>query len=72
MPWGIGTKSKVGAHHLFDMPWIMHHLGTSAATVIERLFASCNLNTRMVSYSRRISRQSEMMAAGPGRARPCP
>lgn len=42
--WGFRAEAKVAADHLSDMPWIVHHPGTSDATVIERLFASCNLH----------------------------
>jgi DNA-binding transcriptional LysR family regulator len=49
--WGFRTEAKVAADHLSDMPWIMHHPGTSDATVIERLFAGCNLHPRVVAYS---------------------
>jgi DNA-binding transcriptional LysR family regulator len=30
--WGFRTDAKVAADHLSDMPWIMHHPGTSDAT----------------------------------------
>jgi DNA-binding transcriptional LysR family regulator len=66
--WGIGTDSKVAAPHLSDMPWIMHHPGTSDATVIERLFASCNLHPRVVAYSDDFHASLEMAAAGLGAA----
>lgn len=66
--WGIGTDSKVAADHLSDMPWIVHHPGTSDATVIERLFASCNLHPRVVAYSDDFHASLEMAAAGLGAA----
>jgi DNA-binding transcriptional LysR family regulator len=66
--WGIGTNSKVAADHLSDMPWIVHHPGTSDATVIERLFASCNLHPRVVAYSDDFHASLEMAAAGLGAA----
>ncbi|MHA7221627.1 LysR family transcriptional regulator [Arthrobacter sp. RHLT1-20] len=66
--WGIGTESKVAADHLSDMPWIVHHPGTSDATVIERLFASCNLHPRVVAYSDDFHASVEMAAAGLGAA----
>jgi DNA-binding transcriptional LysR family regulator len=50
------------------MPWIMHHPGTSDATVIERLFASCNLHPRVVAYSDDFHASLEMAAAGLGAA----
>ncbi|MET3811749.1 DNA-binding transcriptional LysR family regulator [Arthrobacter sp. UYEF3] len=66
--WGIGPESKVAADHLSDMPWIMHHPGTSDATVIERLFASCNLHPRVVANSDDFHASLEMAAAGLGAA----
>lgn len=66
--WGFRTEAKVAADHLSDMPWIMHHPGTSDATVIERLFASCNLHPRVVAYSDDFHASLEMAAAGLGAA----
>jgi DNA-binding transcriptional LysR family regulator len=66
--WGFRTDAKVAADHLSDMPWIVHHPGTSDATVIERLFASCNLHPRVVAYSDDFHASLEMAAAGLGAA----
>ena len=66
--WGFRTEAKVAADHLSDMPWIMHHPGTSDATVIERLFAGCNLHPRVVAYSDDFHASLEMAAAGLGAA----
>lgn len=66
--WGIRTDAKMAADHLSDMPWIVHHPGTSDATVIERLFASCNLHPRVVAYSDDFHASLEMAAAGLGAA----
>ena len=66
--WGFRTDAKVAADHLSDMPWIMHHPGTSDATVIERLFAGCNLHPRVVAYSDDFHASLEMAAAGLGAA----
>jgi DNA-binding transcriptional LysR family regulator len=66
--WGFRTEAKVAADHLSDMPWIMHHPGTSDATVIERLFASCNLHPRVVAHSDDFHASLEMAAAGLGAA----
>jgi DNA-binding transcriptional LysR family regulator len=66
--WGFRTEAKVAADHLSDMPWIMHHPGTGDATVIERLFASCNLHPRVVAYSDDFHASLEMAAAGLGAA----
>ncbi|APX03693.1 LysR family transcriptional regulator [Arthrobacter sp. QXT-31] len=66
--WGFRTDAKVAADHLSDMPWIMHHPGTSDATVIERLFAGCNLHPRVVAHSDDFHASLEMAAAGLGAA----
>ncbi|PNH84268.1 LysR family transcriptional regulator [Arthrobacter sp. AFG20] len=66
--WGFRTEAKVAADHLSDMPWIMHHPGTSDATVIERLFAGCNLHPRVVAYSDDFHASLEMAGAGLGAA----
>ncbi|MFE5839309.1 LysR family transcriptional regulator [Arthrobacter sp. NPDC056493] len=66
--WGFRTDAKVAADHLSDMPWIMHHPGTSDATVIERLFAGCNLHPRVVAYSDDFHASLEMAAGGLGAA----
>lgn len=66
--WGFRSDAKVAADHLSDMPWIMHHPGTSDATVIERLFAGCNLHPRVVAYSDDFHASLEMAAAGLGAA----
>jgi DNA-binding transcriptional LysR family regulator len=66
--WGFRADAKVAADHLTDMPWIVHHPGTSDATVIERLFASCNLHPRVVAYSDDFHASLEMAAAGLGAA----
>ncbi len=64
--WGIRPGSEVTAAQLSDMPWIVHHPGTSDAAVIERLFASCNLHPRVVSYCDDFNACLEMAAAGLG------
>jgi DNA-binding transcriptional LysR family regulator len=66
--WGIRTEAKMAADHLSEMPWIVHHPGTSDATVIDRLFASCNLHPRVVAYSDDFHASLEMAAAGLGAA----
>ncbi|MEV8147433.1 LysR family transcriptional regulator [Arthrobacter sp. NPDC080073] len=66
--WGIREDAEMQASQLSDMPWIMHHPGTSDAVVIERLFASCNLYPRVVAYSDDFHASLEMAAAGLGAA----
>ncbi|GAA4031779.1 LysR family transcriptional regulator [Arthrobacter methylotrophus] len=66
--WGIREEAEMQASQLSDMPWIMHHPGTSDAVVIERLFASCNLHPRVVAYSDDFHASLEMAAAGLGAA----
>lgn len=66
--WGLQAGSQVSASQLAEMPWIMHHPGTADATVIERLFASCNLHPRVVAYCDDFNASLEMAAAGFGAA----
>lgn len=66
--WGIAEGSAVSAGQLADMPWIMHHPGTSDATVIERLFASCNLHPHIAAYCDDFNASLAMAAAGMGAA----
>jgi len=66
--WGIAAGSEVAAAQLSDMPWIMHHPGTSDATVIERLFASCNLHPRVAAYSDDFNASLQLASVGLGAA----
>jgi DNA-binding transcriptional LysR family regulator len=66
--WGIRPGARMAAAQLSDMPWILHHPGTSDATVIERLFASCNLYPRVVANSDDFNASLELAAAGLGAA----
>ena len=66
--WGFRADANVAADHLSEMPWIMHHPGTSDAMVIERLFAGCNLHPRVVAHSDDFHASLEMAAAGLGAA----
>lgn len=66
--WGIRPGAKIAAAQLSDMPWIMHHPGTSDATVIERLFASCNLHPRVAAYSDDFNASLQLASVGLGAA----
>ena len=66
--WGIRPGAEVAAAQLSDMPWIMHHPGTSDATVIERLFASCNLHPRVAAYSDDFNASLQLASVGLGAA----
>jgi DNA-binding transcriptional LysR family regulator len=66
--WGIRHGAEVSASQLAEMPWIMHHPGTADATVIERLFASCNLHPRVAAYCDDFNASLELVAAGMGAA----
>ena len=66
--WGIRSGARVSAGQLADMPWIMHHPGTADATVIERLFAACNLHPRIAAYCDDFNAILELTAAGLGAA----
>ncbi|MCY0903864.1 LysR family transcriptional regulator [Arthrobacter sp. H14-L1] len=66
--WGIRAGAQMAAAQLSDMPWIMHHPGTSDASVIERLFASCNLHPTVAVYSDDFNASLQLAAAGLGAA----
>ncbi|MDO5753103.1 LysR family transcriptional regulator [Arthrobacter sp.] len=66
--WGIRPGSVMAADQLSDMPWIMHHPGTSDASVIERLFASCNLHPRVAVYSDDFNASLQLAGVGLGAA----
>jgi DNA-binding transcriptional LysR family regulator len=66
--WRIADGSEVTAEQLAHMPWIMHHPGTSDATVISRLFASCDLHPRVVAYCDDFNASLQLAAAGLGAA----
>ncbi|ABY25157.1 transcriptional regulator, LysR family [Renibacterium salmoninarum ATCC 33209] len=64
--WGMSDGARMSATQLTEMPWIMHHPGTSDATVIERLFASCNLHPQVVAYSDDFNASLALTGAGLG------
>lgn len=66
--WGIRPGSVMAAAQLSDMPWIMHHPGTSDAAVIERLFAGCSLHPRVAAYSDDFNASLQMASVGLGAA----
>jgi DNA-binding transcriptional LysR family regulator len=66
--WKFSDGARVDAAQLANMPWIMHHAGTSDATVISRLFASCNLHPRVVAHCDDFNASLHLAAAGLGAA----
>ena len=66
--WKLSNSSTVSAEQLANMPWIMHHPGTSDATVISRLFSAFNIHPRVVAYSDDFNASLHMAAAGLGAA----
>lgn len=66
--WRLGATSVFSATQLADMPWIMHHPGTSDATVISRLFSAFNIHPRVVAHSDDFNASLHMVAAGLGAA----
>lgn len=66
--WKLDGSSVFSASQLADMPWIMHHPGTSDATVISRLFAAFNIHPRVVAHSDDFNASLHMAAAGLGAA----
>lgn len=66
--WKFSDGARVDAAQLANMPWIMHHAGTSDATVISRLFASCDLHPRVVAHCDDFNASLHLAAAGLGAA----
>ncbi len=66
--WKLDGASVFSAGQLADMPWIMHHPGTSDATVISRLFAAFNIHPRVVAHCDDFNASLHMAAAGLGAA----
>lgn len=66
--WKLGGASVFSATQLADMPWIMHHPGTSDATVISRMFSAFNIHPRVVAHSDDFNASLHMVAAGLGAA----
>lgn len=66
--WKLDGSSIFSADQLADMPWIIHHPGTSDATVISRLFDAVNLHPRVVAHSDDFNASLQMAAAGLGAA----
>ncbi|MGP5227376.1 LysR family transcriptional regulator [Arthrobacter rhombi] len=66
--WKIAEGAQISAAQLANMPWIMHHAGTSDATVISRLFASCDLHPRVVAYCDDFNASLHLAGAGLGAA----
>lgn len=66
--WKLGGTSVFSATQLADMPWIMHHPGTSDATVISRLFSAFNIHPRIVAHSDDFNASLHLVAAGLGAA----
>ena len=66
--WQLEDSSRMSAEQLADMPWIMHHPGTSDATVISRLFSSFNIHPRVVAHCDDFNASLHMAAAGLGAA----
>jgi DNA-binding transcriptional LysR family regulator len=66
--WGIRDGAVMTAEQLAEMPWIMHHPGTSDATVIGRLFAACNLHPQVSAYCDDFNASLGMAGGGLGAA----
>lgn len=66
--WGIADGAQVTASQLSGMPWIVHHPGAADAAVIDRLFASCGLEPRVVVYSDDFNASLGLASAGLGAA----
>lgn len=66
--WKLDGSSVFSTAQLADMPWIMHHPGTSDATMISRLFAAFNVHPRVVAHCDDFNASLHMASAGLGAA----
>lgn len=66
--WKFAEGARVDAAQLANMPWIMHHPGTSDATVISRLFASLDLHPRIVAHCDDFNASLHLASTGLGAA----
>lgn len=49
--WGFNASEEVTLHQLANLPWVVHHPGTSDSAIIERLFRARELRPRSVAHS---------------------
>ncbi|WP_442879040.1 LysR family transcriptional regulator [Agromyces sp. CCNWLW203] len=49
--WGFVPREQVPLHRLANLPWVVHHSGTSDAAVIDRIFRGRDLRPRTVARS---------------------
>lgn len=66
--WPLSDDSTLSLDQLAQWPWIMHHPGTSDATLISRLFSSYNIHPQVNAYCDDFETSLNLVAAGFGAA----
>ncbi|WP_418909337.1 LysR substrate-binding domain-containing protein [Glutamicibacter endophyticus] len=66
--WPIGDDSQLTVDQLAEWPWILHHPGTSDATLIARLFASYNIHPQVAAYCDDFNASLHLVSSGLGAA----
>jgi DNA-binding transcriptional LysR family regulator len=66
--WRILPAPPYPAEQLADLPWIMHHPGSSDATTVDAMFALLNLHPHVVCHSDDFNVTLALVASGLGAA----
>jgi len=66
--WPMAENSTLTVDQLAEWPWILHHPGTSDATLIARLFAAYNIHPQVTAYCDDFETSLNLVAAGFGAA----
>ncbi|SDT35347.1 LysR family transcriptional regulator [Microterricola viridarii] len=62
--WGLHAHEPVTIHQLANLPWVVHHPGTSDAAIIDRLFRGHDLRPRTVAHSDDYTVTLQLVAGG--------
>ncbi|GAA4381933.1 LysR family transcriptional regulator [Paeniglutamicibacter cryotolerans] len=66
--WGMREGSRISTEELANRPWLLHHRGSSDATIIESTLANAELHPRVVATSDDFTATLRLIAAGHGMA----
>lgn len=66
--WGMSEGSRIPTTELANKPWLLHHRGSSDATVIESTLANAELHPRVVATTDDFTATLRLIAAGHGMA----
>lgn len=62
--WGLRPYEATTVHQLANLPWVVHHPGTSDAAIIDRLFRGRDLRPRTVGHSDDYTVTLQLVAGG--------